>query len=108
MCKEHNHDHSHNCCCEGHSHDHEHTHEHMHDHSHEGCSCGENLSKDEQTLRVLLAHWIQHNKSHSEDFEKWVEKAHALGKDETALYIKKAVEAIEKANTMLYEAKKHM
>ncbi|RKD33817.1 hypothetical protein BET03_08590 [Thermohalobacter berrensis] len=65
-------------------------------------------NKDEKTLKVLLVHWVNHNKSHQENFLKWVDKAEEMGKDKTAQFIKKANEYIEKANEMLLEAKKHM
>ncbi|WP_066497634.1 zinc transporter [Abyssisolibacter fermentans] len=112
MCKEHSHihthDHDHNhehthdhdCCCS------EHTHSHTHEHEHDCCCDG--ISKEEKTLRVLLAHWIQHNKSHTDDFEQWIVRAKEMGKEETAEYIKKAVEFIDSANNMLLEAKKRM
>ena len=37
-----------------------------------------------------------------------IEKAKEMGKDETAQYIEKAIEYMQKANDMLTEAKKHM
>jgi hypothetical protein len=104
-----NHDHDH-----GHTHDHEcgHTHNHTHEHTHEhthGVSLEEiACSKDEKTLDILLAHWVDHNKSHEESFIEWVEKSKAMNKMETSKYIEKAVEYMKKADEMLIEAKKHM
>ena len=63
---------------------------------------------DEKTLNILLVHWVNHNQSHEEGFREWVEKAKEMGKDETAQYIEKAIEYMQKANDMLTEAKKHM
>lgn len=91
------------------SHKHEHSHCHGHDHIHEEATlCGEGMSKDEKTLRVLLVHWIKHNESHGKDFEEWIKKAKEIDKKETAKFIEKAVEYMEKANEMLMEAKKNM
>lgn len=107
-----NHSHQHH-----HSHEHNHCHEHNHPHEHEHCHCHEdnekhqedtNLTKDEKTLGVLLVHWINHNKTHQENFLEWVEKANKMNKTEVANYIKKAVEFMEKANEMLIESKKYM
>ena len=108
---EHAHTHSHGdgCGC-GHDHGHEHTHEHDHG---DGCGCGHDHgtvaeNKDEKTLNILLVHWVNHNQSHEEGFQEWVEKAKAMGKTETAQCIEKAIEYMNKANEMLVEAKKNM
>lgn len=90
----------------GHDHDHDHHHEHSHAHAHSHGDSAE--SKDEKTLKILLVHWVNHNESHEEGFIEWVEKARAIGKEETANNIEKAIEYIRKANEMLLEAKKNM
>jgi len=133
MCKEnsqdHNHDHEHEHChnhehdgkehAHGHSHVHAHEHEHCHDeshtHSHEDdhghkheSVANDNLSKEEKTLKLLLNHWVEHNKSHEEGFKDWVEKSKQMGRAETSDAIKKAIEFMEKADEMLLEAQKHI
>ena len=65
-------------------------------------------NKDEKTLNILLVHWVNHNQSHEEGFQEWVEKAKAMGKTEKAQCIEKAIEYMNKANEMLVEAKKNM
>ncbi|MDY2737649.1 zinc transporter [Intestinibacter sp.] len=111
---DHAHTHSHGDGCEHtHSHSHEHGHDHDHSHTHgDGCGCGhshaEVENKDEKTLNILLVHWVNHNQSHEEGFQEWVEKAKAMGKTETAECIEKAIEYMQKANEMLVEAKKNM
>lgn len=87
-------------------HGHDHDHDHSHDHHHSHGETSEN--KDEKTLKILLVHWVNHNESHEEGFKEWVEKARNIGKEETANYIEKAVEYMQKANDMLMEAKKNM
>ncbi|MGB9976487.1 hypothetical protein [Thermovenabulum sp.] len=79
---------------------------HMHE-GHPGNSENQ-ASGDIQTLKVLLAHWIEHNKSHEENFRKWAEKAKNLGKDECGEYIKKAADLLLKASEALFEAKKYI
>lgn len=104
----HGHDH-------GHSHDDgEHPHEHVHGghaHAHEvsaDCDCKSDLSKDGETLKILLDHWVEHNESHEDGFKDWVQKAISMGKLETAEFIQKAVEFMQEADEMLREAKKNM
>ena len=125
----HTHSHGDDCGCghdHGHSHEEEHAHAHGddcgcghdhddHGHSHgDDCGCGGHdhatvvENKDEKTLNILLVHWVNHNQSHEESFQEWVEKAKAMGKTETATCIEKAIEYMNKANEMLVEAKKNM
>lgn len=109
------HQHGHNENEQYHTHEHTHTHQHSHAHQHEhnhthdyesGDEC--NLNKEEKTLKILLAHWVEHNKSHETGFKEWVEKSKTIGKIETSEFIQKAVEFMEKADEMLVEAQKHM
>jgi len=95
----HEHDHG-----DGHIHTHEHHHDHPHNHEHDL----EGISKEEKTLRILLAHWVDHNNSHQDGFKEWVDKANEKQKHETATYIQKAIEFMDKANEMLLEAKKSL
>ena len=125
----HTHSHGDDCGCgHGHGHSHEEEHAHAHgddwgcgydhdDHGHchgDDCGCGGHdhatvvENKDEKTLNILLVHWVNHNQSHEESFQEWVEKAKAMGKTETATCIEKAIEYMNKANEMLMEAKKSM
>ena len=109
--EEHAHAHGDDCGC-GHDHD-DHGHDHGHSHG-DDCGCGGHdhatvvENKDEKTLNILLVHWVNHNQSHEESFQEWVEKAKAMGKTETAQCIEKAIEYMNKANEMLMEAKKSM
>lgn len=121
----HVHEHKHNHGTEEHTHEHSHVHSHTHEHSgdhnhtHSNCcghehsnECGaaaiDNLTKEEKTLKVLLHHWVDHNKSHEESFKEWVEKAKVMNRTETSDYIVKAIEYMEKADEMLLEAQKHI
>jgi hypothetical protein len=86
-------------------HDHEHVHTHSHNHEHE--ELGE-ITKEERTLQILLAHWVEHNKSHEETFLEWIMKAKELGKEETAECIEKAIEYMKMADKMLLDAREKM
>ncbi|KZL92070.1 hypothetical protein [Clostridium magnum] len=84
---------------------------HGHDHVNEvliECDCKLNLCKDEETLKILLDHWVEHNESHEEGFKEWVQKAKSMGKLETAEFILKAIEFMQEADEMLRDAKKNM
>lgn len=74
---------------------------------HQTISGAEN-NKDIETLRILLAHWIEHNKSHEENFRQWAEKSEKLGKAEVSEMITKAADALKAASDFLLEAKKHI
>lgn len=30
-------------------------------------------------LRILLAHWVEHNREHGQEFREWADRAAALG-----------------------------
>jgi len=72
------------------------------------CCCAMGKNKDEEMLRVLLAHWIEHNNSHEEGFREWADKAEKLGKSEVSELIAKAANYLKSASDTLLEAKKHM
>ena len=57
----------------------------------------ENLDK----LRILLQHWIDHNKGHAEEFEKWQYVAAHEGGASIAEHIAGAIKGMEKVNTLL-------
>ena len=123
MCKENLHEHSHNHKhdhdgkehehedCHSHEHAHDGDHTHSHEHNHDGKSeslMSDNLSKEEKTLKLLLSHWVEHNKAHEEGFKEWVEKSKQMGRTEASHSIRKAIEFMEEADAMLLEAQKHI
>jgi len=60
----------------------------------------ENVEK----LRVLLQHWIDHNKGHAEEFAKWEKCMTEDAKENIAGHIGAAIEAVEKVNEQLSKA----
>jgi len=52
-------------------------------------------------LKVLLTSWIEHNKQHSEKFNKWVEKAKNTESEPIYNSTLQSVEEMEKANEQL-------
>ena len=59
---------------------------------------------DIEKLRVLLPHWLEHNKSHGAEFCQWAEMISAAGDTETAALIRQAAEYLEKADAALSQA----
>ncbi len=55
-------------------------------------------------LRVLIPHWIEHNKGHATDCVKWSEISRVEGLEKVADYIDDAIEAMETVNTLLKKA----
>jgi len=68
----------------------------VHQHSNEG------------KLAVVLQHWMDHNRSHVEDFEKWAEKARSSGHAKVAERILEAAAQMGKANDVLEDALSEM
>ncbi len=65
-----------------------------------------------EKLKILLDHWIEHNKEHGEEFREWAEKARDLGKAvvhedmlDAAQNMDKASESLRKALQELNKAK---
>lgn len=52
---------------------------------------------DPEKLRVLLPHWIAHNKGHWEEFEKWASQLETSGNSELSGELRNAVAALRKA-----------
>jgi len=79
----------------------------MCDHNHPSAD-GSRQDKDIETMRILLAHWIEHNKSHEENFREWAVKSEKLGKAKVSEMISKAADSLKAASCFLLEAKKYI
>jgi hypothetical protein len=55
-------------------------------------------------LRILLPHWLEHNKSHSGEFGRWAEAMRQSGEQEAAALLDKAVKELQDADQALTEA----
>jgi hypothetical protein len=55
--------------------------------------------KEEDKLRVLIPHWIEHNEEHAGEFQRWAESAGDAAPD-----IEAAAEAVTRANESLAAA----
>jgi len=65
-----------------------------------------------EKLRILLDHWIEHNKEHGDEFRQWAEKARDLGEAvvqenmlDAAQYMDKAGESLLRALQELHTGK---
>ena len=59
---------------------------------------------DISKLEHLLTHWIEHNQSHEEGYQKWIERAEEAGLAEVAQEIKKAMELSHEMNSCFQKA----
>lgn len=55
-------------------------------------------------LRVLLPHWMEHNRGHAEECGKWAAFAREAGEVAVADHIDKAVAAMNEASELLEKA----
>jgi hypothetical protein len=56
---------------------------------------------DQDKLRALLPHWIEHNTEHASEFRHWAEKARAAGQEEVAEEIALAAKELGWVNEAL-------
>jgi hypothetical protein len=57
-----------------------------------------------EKVRVMLQHWIDHNKGHVDDFEKWRKTMADDGQDALAGHITEAVKLMADVNASLGKA----
>lgn len=57
-----------------------------------------------EKLRVLLQHWIDHNKGHVQEFEPWQKTMQEEGKQSVADHIAKAIASMGVVNEDLTKA----
>jgi nickel/cobalt exporter len=67
------------------------------------------MEKDDKAkLRVLLDHWIKHNREHAQEFTDWAEKARVFGQAAVHDDIEQAAQQMNKANEFLLAALKRL
>ena len=64
--------------------------------------------KDAEKLPVLLEHWIEHNASHGEEFEKWAQRAREAGLDAASGEISAAADGLSEVTRRLRKALGHL
>jgi hypothetical protein len=65
---------------------------------------GESKMEQMEKLRVLLPHWIEHNRGHAEECGKWATFARDAGEETVAVYIESAISAMNQASELLDKA----
>jgi exonuclease VII small subunit len=55
-------------------------------------------------LRVLLPHWIEHNRDHALEFERWADTAEEAEYETAADLIRQAIQRVQQANEDLEKA----
>lgn len=51
-------------------------------------------------LRVLIGHWIEHNREHARTYREWAEKAEALNRRDIATVLKEISSETERMNDL--------
>jgi nickel/cobalt exporter len=59
---------------------------------------------EREKFKILLNHWVEHNKEHSRDCREWAKKAKGFGEAETCDDILEAAQEMDKANDALLRA----
>jgi hypothetical protein len=62
----------------------------------------------EEKIPVVIRHWIEHNESHGEEYQRWATIAREEGFDRVETLIIEAIEHIQSANAKLKEALEHL
>lgn len=57
-----------------------------------------------EKLRIMLQHWIEHNKGHMDEFEKWREVMRHEGQGAVADRLEKTVALMTSVNEQLHHA----
>jgi len=57
-----------------------------------------------EKLKILLNHWIEHNREHAQEFREWAEKAKSFGQSTVHDDIMQASQQMNKANEFLLKA----
>ncbi len=59
---------------------------------------------DGDKLRIVVRHWIGHNRAHIDEFETWAERATAVGHDAVAQELRGAVKLLAQVEQRLERA----
>lgn len=59
---------------------------------------------DRSKLKILLSHWIEHNKEHSQEFQEWADKMKSSGEPEVGEEMLRSAEEMEKSGDFLSRA----
>jgi hypothetical protein len=69
-----------------------------------GISSGEVRMEELRRLSIVVEHWIEHNQSHMNEYEKWAQRAAELGLGSVKAEIEKAINILSQTNLHLEKA----
>ncbi|MDD4860442.1 MAG: hypothetical protein PHR56_09640 [Dehalococcoidales bacterium] len=64
--------------------------------------------REREKLKILLAHWVEHNNEHSDEFREWADKAKTLGETEVGGLMRQAAEEMDRSRGYLAKALKKL
>ena len=59
---------------------------------------------EKRKLKILLNHWMEHNREHAQEFGDWAKKAKSFGQATVHDNIMQAAQQMNKVNEFLLEA----
>ena len=65
-------------------------------------------SEEKSRLKIILAHWVEHNEDHSREFREWAEKARQMGEEDVADEILQAVGNMDKVTEIFNKTLKRL
>lgn len=57
-----------------------------------------------ERLKVLIEHWLEHNREHAQTYKDWAEKVGTLGRKDIAGVLNKLSQETERLDILLEEA----
>jgi hypothetical protein len=65
-------------------------------------------STDLDKLRILLSHWVEHNREHAREFLEWAQRIEPVAEEEIVSHLRSGGQAMDKVNESLVAALKHL
>jgi nickel/cobalt exporter len=65
-------------------------------------------AEEKEKLKILLNHWIEHNREHTQEFAEWAEKAKSFGQATVHDDIMQAVQQMNRVNELLLKASERL
>ncbi len=64
--------------------------------------------EERDKLSIIIKHWIEHNRSHLEEYRRWAQRAAELGLERVKTRIDEAIHELSQSNNCLEEALKEL
>jgi hypothetical protein len=78
------------------------SHHHNHNHHHDNHGHNHNFADKsiKEKLNILVSHWIEHNNSHMNEYEKWQKRAKEEGEIALAEILKEVCNKVKDIDTL--------